>query len=341
MIKFIGIIGLIILSLYLMINYWYAFLVIAIIGIVVKVKMNGKNKYKDKRLITKGINHINFCSSGEIPEEFIVLDVETTGLDPAKHEIIEIAILKYVRGEKVESFSTLIKPYNSISKEITKINGITNKMVKSAPRFKEVCAKINSYISESKYIVGYNVTFDIRFTSAALGLNKHFIEEVDVIDVLEFTRKHFSDLPNRKLETMKDYFGIQQESHRSEIDCETTVDVWKKSIEEVNNRELRHREKMDEILSLMNEKEQMFIASLREQLGELAPNLKFNTMSDRTINFKIDDCQIGRVKLAGRKFKMQIIDENNVLWLDIEDIGEATTNIKHWVKYTKTLTKIS
>lgn len=341
MIKFIGIVVLVILSLYVIVNYWYIFFTVAIIGIIVKVNMSKKNQHKTKESITNGINRTNPCSSSEIPDEFIVLDVETTGLDSANNEIIEVAILKYVNGERVDSFNTLIKPYRKISKEITKINGITNEMVKSAPRLKDVIVKINSYISEAKYIVGYNVEFDMRFISAALGMNNQFIEEVNVIDVLEFVRKHYSDLPSRKLEVMKDYFGIQKASHRSATDCEITVDVWKKSLEEVNNRELKQREKMEELLLLLNEKEQQFIVSLKEQLGELESKLKFNTMSDKTINFKIGDYQIGRVKLAGRKFKMQIIDKDNVLWLDINDLSEATINIKHWVKYAKALTKVA
>jgi hypothetical protein len=60
-------------------------------------------------------------------------------------------------------------------------------------------------------------------------------------------------------------------------------------------------------------------------------------MSDRTINFQIDSMQIGRVKLNGRKKRMQILDKGNVIWLDIDDVDEALNNIKHWMKYTKYL----
>jgi hypothetical protein len=51
----------------------------------------------------------------------------------------------------------------------------------------------------------------------------------------------------------------------------------------------------------------------------------------------LGNAQIGRVKLRGRKYKMQLLDQNNVMWLDIDSYDEAVTNLKQWVKYSQYL----
>ncbi len=58
-----------------------------------------------------------------------------------------------------------------------------------------------------------------------------------------------------------------------------------------------------------------------------------------TVNFTIDEMQIGRVKWSGRKFRMQILNGKKVSWFDINDVSEAIAHIEHWVKYAKRLMK--
>lgn len=147
------------------------------------------------------------------------------------------------------------------------------------------------------------------------------------------------NIANYKLSTVKDYFNIQNASHRALADCKTTYQVLSKSIKIKENQELQKKAEQPERLSKLNDNEKIFIKALKKSLENInmANWLEYNVMSNRTINFKIKGMQIGRVKLNGRKYKMQIIDRNNVVWLDIDSVDEAINNIKHWIKYCKHL----
>ena len=65
--------------------------------------------------------------------DYVVFDLETTGLDPYMDDIIEIGALKYKNDELVDEFSVLINPKKPISEVITKITGIYDKIVSDAP----------------------------------------------------------------------------------------------------------------------------------------------------------------------------------------------------------------
>ena len=71
------------------------------------------------------------------PEDYCVVDIETTGLSPEECEIIEIAAVRYRNGEKSAVFSTFVKPCNAISAFITQLTGITNEMVADASDISE------------------------------------------------------------------------------------------------------------------------------------------------------------------------------------------------------------
>lgn len=299
----------------------------------------------ETRRVTKGtgIENYNYiCNLKEMPDQFLIIDIETTGLNPIADSIIEVAIIKCVNGEIVNRYSRLINPGHIISNEVTSINGITNAMLRKQPRLHQVIQEIYNIIKNEDIIMGYNVKFDLDFINVALMNNGYSIVEVKVFDVLSLVRETLSsrEVPNRKLETLKNYFKINTVSHRALSDCETTFEVLKNCLKLKNTREMEYRAKQEEKISKFSDNEKLFISTLRDELSKIGldKSLSYNVLSDKTINFDINDMQIGRVKLNGRKFKMQILDRNNVLWLDIDDVTEAMKNIKHWIKYAKKLT---
>ena len=97
-----------------------------------------------------------------LPDSFIVLDLETTGLSNKFDEIIEISALRVRSFHVTDVFSTLIKPTFEISDEITEITGITNEMLSNAPLFSEIEFELREFIGDD-YILGHNVNFDINF----------------------------------------------------------------------------------------------------------------------------------------------------------------------------------
>ena len=98
----------------------------------------------------------------DIPNNYVVFDIETTGLDPEFDEIIEIGAVKIKDGIKIDTFNSLIKPEYEIDEFITELTGITNEMVENAPSIDEVLPKFMDFIKDY-IIIGHNVNFDINF----------------------------------------------------------------------------------------------------------------------------------------------------------------------------------
>jgi len=73
-----------------------------------------------------------------VPRTYIALDLETTGLDASRDAIIEVGAVKFLDGEPVDSFSTLVNPGRPIPYEITLITGITDRDVIGMPAFDQV-----------------------------------------------------------------------------------------------------------------------------------------------------------------------------------------------------------
>ena len=69
----------------------------------------------------------------KFPDDYTVIDIETTGLDSEYCDIIEVAALKYSNGKKIDEFCSFVKPDDPIDEYITKLTGITNEMVANAP----------------------------------------------------------------------------------------------------------------------------------------------------------------------------------------------------------------
>lgn len=93
---------------------------------------------------------------------YAIIDIETTGQSALKGKITEIAIFVHDGTEIVESFSSLVNPECYIPQFITDLTGISNDMVKRAPKFYEIAKKIVE-ITQDKIFVGHNVQFDYRF----------------------------------------------------------------------------------------------------------------------------------------------------------------------------------
>ncbi len=97
---------------------------------------------------------------------FCVFDVETTGGSPATESLTEIGAVKYLAGEVIGEFQTLINPGREIPPFITILTGITHAMVVEAPRIETVLPSFLEFIGES-VLVGHNVRFDLGFLNAA------------------------------------------------------------------------------------------------------------------------------------------------------------------------------
>jgi DNA polymerase-3 subunit epsilon len=95
---------------------------------------------------------------------FVVVDVETTGLNPIEDRITEIAMMKVRNGILLDEFSTLINPLITIPASITELTGIDNLMVADAPPAREVVQTITDFLGDAVF-VAHNAPFDWGFVS--------------------------------------------------------------------------------------------------------------------------------------------------------------------------------
>jgi len=105
---------------------------------------------------------IYYLLESKLPMNYSIIDVETTGSSPMNGKITEIAVFVYNGSEIIESFTTLVNPECSIPWNITKLTGITNEMVESAPKFYEIAKKIVEITANTTF-VAHNASFDYSF----------------------------------------------------------------------------------------------------------------------------------------------------------------------------------
>lgn len=153
-------------------------------------------------------------------KDYVVFDLETTGINQALDAIIEISAIKVQGGTIIGEYSTLVNPERHIPAGATAVNGISDAMVADAPVIAEVIGEFMEFIGDS-ILVGHNIhTFDTNFIYDAAW--KALGREIrnDYIDTLYMARKCLPQLKHHKLTDISEYFHIATEgAHRALNDC--------------------------------------------------------------------------------------------------------------------------
>ena len=162
----------------------------------------------------------------EFPSDYVVIDIETTGLDPWEHKVIEVAAARVRGREVVGSFERLIDPQVTISDEITGITGIDQSMVSGKPTFSEIMDELKGFLG-TDVLVGHNVGFDVAF------LYEKYYELTGVgitnkiVDTLRWSRHLFPDQDSHRLSDLCDRLTIKNPgAHRAMNDVLTTQRVY-------------------------------------------------------------------------------------------------------------------
>lgn len=154
-------------------------------------------------------------------DDYVSLDLETTGFSPEYCEIIEVACIRYRGGVETDCFTTLVKPQDisAVDGHITTLTGITPEMLESAPMIDAVMPQVLAFIG-SDTVVAHKASFDINFiydNVERLGLGCF---GNDYIDTMRMARRLYPDFVNHKLRTLVKNFGIAKAvAHRSESDA--------------------------------------------------------------------------------------------------------------------------
>lgn len=157
---------------------------------------------------------------------FVCLDTETTGLSPLSGgRICEVALLASKKGQRANSFTTLINPQMSMHPEVVAIHGITNAMVANSPVFEQIAPMLIDQLS-GNILICHNADFDIAFLRSEfenIGLK---MPPCLILDTLKFARCNGNFTKNR-LGVIAQELGISNDGwHRAMADTVMTEKIF-------------------------------------------------------------------------------------------------------------------
>lgn len=199
-----------------------------------KAKVDDKH-YKDTSKVK--INHISRLSQMKNStknsikasiSEYVVIDIETTGLNYEDSEIIEIGAVHILDGLVAEQFSTLVKCQHSLPKEIIELTGITpEELNEKGISLKEAMEKFSAFCG-TKDLVAYNIKFDMKFLQAACKNTALPLLKNKQIDVMLLAKKKLR-IKSYRLVSVAENLGIEcVQRHRALEDCLLIHGIYEK-----------------------------------------------------------------------------------------------------------------
>lgn len=169
---------------------------------------------------------------------FVAIDLETTGLDFEKDEIIEVALIRFENGVPVEDVDYLVKPTTAALRPfIENLTGIYKSDLENEETFAGVAGKIFSFIGDYP-IVAHNATFDSKFLSQSFAKVGISFENHVVWDSLTVSRIAYQDVPNHRLDTLVQELNIpRSRAHRALPDADACGRLFVMSLEKIQNED--------------------------------------------------------------------------------------------------------
>ena len=212
----------------------------------------------------------------------VVVDLETTGLDPKRDKIIEIGALKIRNGQITDSFCALVNPGRKLEQRIVEITGITDTELEDALYIEEILPSFLEFAGKDD-LMGHSVLFDYSFLKRA-AVNRNCSFERNGIDTLRIARRHLAELESRSLPFLCRHFEIPHNPHRALSDVEATYELYKRLVGDFYREELAADEKkifMPAKLIYQVKREQPATAGQIERLEKLLR--MHNIVPDRNI----------------------------------------------------------
>lgn len=172
--------------------------------------------------------------------DYVVFDLETTGVSCKEDEIIEISAVKVVNGIVVDEFSFLVNPNMLIPYSASSVNGITNDMVKDSPSIDTVLVEFIDFVGDF-ILVGHNIhSFDLKFINR--DTQKYFgkVLNNDYIDTVLLSRICLPDI-SHCLSNLAEYYGYSSEgAHRALADCRMNQEIFEELGKDIENPSRRN-----------------------------------------------------------------------------------------------------
>lgn len=157
-----------------------------------------------------------------MPQTYVALDLETTGLDPRRDAIIEIGAVKFREDEVLDEFSTFVNPGRSIPRDITVLTSITDKDVRNAPRLRDVLPRVARFVADHP-VVGHSVNFDLNFLQRH---SSHF--ENQYLDTFELAGVLLPDADRYSLSRLAQMLGVElEQAHRALDDARASYRLFR------------------------------------------------------------------------------------------------------------------
>lgn len=168
---------------------------------------------------------------------YVIIDIETTGGKFNEEGVTEIAMHRFDGHKIVDSFITLVNPEKDIQPFVVKLTGISNKMVKSAPKFHEIAKRIIE-ISEDAILVAHNSDFDYRILKNSFK-DLGYDYQKNTLCTVELSRKLLPDEEYYSLGKLCKSLGIpMSDRHRANGDALATVKLFELLLEKDTKKEI-------------------------------------------------------------------------------------------------------
>lgn len=161
----------------------------------------------------------------------IVLDTETTGLEPAEgHRVVEIGAVELLNHVPTgRSYHQYVNPMRAMPKEAFEVHGLSDEFLRDKPPFARIAAAFRDFIGEATALVIHNASFDLKFLNAEFTLvGMAVIEASRAIDTVSIARKKYPGSP-ASLDALCRRFGVdssRREKHGALLDAEILAEVY-------------------------------------------------------------------------------------------------------------------
>jgi DNA polymerase-3 subunit epsilon len=184
---------------------------------------------------------------------FIVVDVETTGISAyAGDRITEVAAVYVNHGHIADAFQSLVNPQRRIPSYVTQLTGISDAMVRDAPRFEQIAGDLAAHLV-GRVFVAHNASFDWNFLSAEY--ERLATAPLDAIAsrrlcTVRLARRLLAHVPRRNLDAVAWHYGVTIEGrHRAVGDARATARVLLGLLRDAERRDLHTWEALDALMS--------------------------------------------------------------------------------------------
>ncbi len=204
------------------------------------------------------MNDLSQISFWEVP--FIIVDVETTGSDPNRNRIIDIACVTVQNGIIINEFSKLVNPHQSIPPFISQMTGITYDMVINAPEAYTVFPNIiDLFKIENSVFVAHNARFDYNFVKETIQRELNYNFESPLLCTLKLSKRILPKKIKKNLDSLADYFNLHNSKrHRALGDAVTTANILIEMLDILQSR--YDISTIDELLTFQHKQLKQFLA---------------------------------------------------------------------------------